>query len=118
MDGFTFFLPLTKADEEKRLVWGRAAVEEPDKSREIMDYLTAKPEFHKWSDGYAKATMGKSFGNIRAMHNPKHLAGKVAEIVYNDDAKAVDICVKVLDPVDWAKVEEGGYTGFSIGGAT
>src|SRR5580765_2729314 len=116
MTEFTFFLPLTKADEEKRLVWGRAAVEEPDKSKEIMDYLSAKPEFQKWSDGYSKATMGKSFGNIRAMHNPKHLAGKVAEIVYNDDAKAVDICVKVLDPVDWAKVEEGGYTGFSIGG--
>lgn len=110
------FLPLFKADQATRTVWARAAAEEPDKAREIMDYVTARPQFEAWSNGFAKATMGKSLGNIRAMHNHKHLAGKVQEIVYDDTGKNVDICIKVLDPVDWVKVEEGGYTGLSIGG--
>ena len=111
-----FFLPLVKADAEKRLVFARAAMEEPDKSREIMDYVSARPQFEAWSKQYSDATLGKSLGNIRAMHNPRHLAGKVQDIIYDDANKTVDVCLKVLDPVDWAKVEEGGYTGLSIGG--
>lgn len=110
------FLPLYKADQERRLVYARAAAEEPDKTREIMDYVTAVPQFQLWSKQYSDATMGKSLGNIRAMHNPRHLAGKVEKIEYDDKAKAVDVCIKVLDPVDWLKVEAGGYTGLSIGG--
>lgn len=113
---FQLFMPLRKADEAKKLVWARAAVEMPDKSNEIMDYETAKPEFQTWSGRYADVTMGKSLGNVRAMHNRQHLAGKVQEIVYNDEEKAVDVCIKVLDPVDWHKIEEGGYTGISMGG--
>lgn len=110
------FLPLFKADEATQTVWARAAAEEPDKAREIMDYVSAVPQFEKWSNGFKDATLGKSLGNIRAMHNPRHLAGRVNEIVYNDDTKSIDVCVKVLDPVDWVKVQEGGYTGLSIGG--
>lgn len=112
----SYFLPLYKADAERRLVFARAAMEEPDKSREIMDYATARPQFEAWSKQYSDATLGKSLGNIRAMHNPRHLAGKVQDIIYDDAGKAVDVCIKVLDPVDWTKVEEGGYTGLSIGG--
>jgi hypothetical protein len=110
------FLPLTKADAVNRLVYARAAAEEPDKSREIMDYASGRPQFELWSGRFKEATLGKSLGNIRAMHNPRHLAGVVKQITYNDDAKAVDVCFKVLDQVDWVKVEEGGYTGLSIGG--
>lgn len=110
------FLPLYKADATKREIWARAALEEPDKSNEVMDYATARPQFETWSDTFKTATLGKSLGNIRAMHNPKHLAGKVSEIVFDDVGKTVDVCIKVLDPVDWLKVEEGGYTGLSIGG--
>ena len=109
-------LPLIKADAEKRLIYARAALEEPDKAKEIMDYASAVPEFRSWSDQYSRATMGKSYGNIRAMHNPRHLAGKVQSIEFNDAEKAVDVCIKVLDPIDWQKAEEGGYTGLSIGG--
>lgn len=110
------FLPLFKADQATQTIWARAAAEEPDKAREIMDYASAKPQFEEWSNRFREATLGKSLGNIRAMHSPRHLAGKVTDIVYNDDQKAVDICLKVLDPNDWVKVEEGGYTGLSIGG--
>jgi hypothetical protein len=111
-----FFLPLVKADQEQRLIYARAAAEEPDKSREIMDYVSARPQFEAWSNQFREATLGKSLGNIRAMHNPRHLAGKVQEIAFDDANKTVDVVVKVLDPVDWAKIEEGGYTGLSIGG--
>ncbi len=110
------FLPLAKADEATRTVWARAAAEEVDKAREILDYATAKPAFQAWSDKFHAATLGKSLGNLRSMHNPRHLAGKIQEILYDDGAKTVDVMVKILDPVDWIKVTEGGYTGLSIGG--
>lgn len=111
-----FFLPLVKADEAKHLVYARAAAEEPDKSNEIMDYVTAVPAFKAWSKQYEDATLGKSYGNVRAMHNPRHLAGKVEKLDYDDDGMAIGAMIKVLDPVDWIKVQEGGYTGISIGG--
>ena len=112
----SLFLPLVKADQVNHLVYARAAAEEPDKSGEIMDYVTAKPQFQAWSKRFSDATMGKSYGNVRSMHNPKHLAGKVQKLDFDDDTKSVNVCIKVLDPVDWIKVEEGGYTGISIGG--
>lgn len=110
------FLPLLKADQAKRTLTARAAAEEPDKAGEIMDYETAVPQFKAWSQRYSDVTLGKSFGNVRAMHNPRHLAGKVEQIDFDDEGKAIEVVIKVLDPVDWDKVEKGGYTGLSIGG--
>ena len=53
------FLPLTKVDVEKRLVYGVATDETPDRSGEIMDYATTKPHFERWSGEIAKSTGGK-----------------------------------------------------------
>ena len=110
------FAQLTKVDVEKRLVYGRAASETPDKSGEIFDYETSKPLFEQWSQEFEKATDGKSLGNVRAMHKKDHAAGKVEQLAFNDAEKAIDVCVKVVDDGDWEKVQEGVYTGFSIGG--
>jgi hypothetical protein len=107
---------LFKADAATQTIWAVAALEEPDKSREVMDYATAVPMFKAWSKQFSDATSGKSLGNVRAMHNPKHLAGKVEKMEFDDEAKRVRVCLKILDPIDWLKVEEGGYTGLSIGG--
>ncbi|WP_198390961.1 DUF6582 domain-containing protein [Burkholderia ubonensis] len=111
----SLFARLTKVDEEKRLVYGRATEEVVDRSGEIMDYASSKPYFEKWSGDVAKATDGRSVGNLRAMHS-NIAAGKLTAIDFLDEEKAIDICAKVVDDAEWEKVLEGVYTGFSIGG--
>src|SRR5574340_1063467 len=109
------FIPITKVDTVKGEIWGRAAQEVEDKSGEIMDYATSKPNFKKWSDEVKKESKGKSLGNVRAMHG-KVAAGKVIDIQFNDAEKAIDVGVKVIDMAELEKAIEGVYTGFSIGG--
>lgn len=113
------FARLTKIDEEKRLVYGRAAQELPDRAKEKMDYDGSKPYFEAWSKSQLEASMGKSAGNIRGMHG-KVAAGIVIPeggMIFNDAEKAVDIVTHVVDDAEWKKVEAGAYTGFSIGGS-
>jgi hypothetical protein len=112
-----YFVPLAKIDEEKRLVYGIGAMEQADRSKEIMDYATAKPVFAEWSARFSDATGGMSKGNVRVMHNPKVVAGKLTEMTFDDDAKAVHVCAKIVDDNEWKKALEGCYTGFSIGGS-
>lgn len=110
------FAQIRKVDEEKRLVYGRAAQEMVDKSDEVMDYASSKPHFQKWSEEVSADTDGKSLGNLRAMHG-KVAAGKLTGIEFNDTDKAIDVVAKVIDDNEWKKVLEGVYTGFSIGGS-
>ena len=109
------FAQLTKVDVEKREVWGRMAQEVADRSSEIMDYESSKPLFEKWSGDVAQATDGKSLGNVREMHS-NVAAGKVISLKFDDAQKSMDIGVKVVDDNSWRKVQEGVFTGFSIGG--
>jgi hypothetical protein len=115
MAELNLFIPLTKIDAEKRIVYGVATAETLDRSGEICDYASTKPFYEKWSNGIAKATGGKSLGNLRAMHG-KVAAGKLIDIGFNDDAKQIEVAAKVVDDDEWKKVEEGVYTGFSHGG--
>lgn len=116
MPDLSLFLPLTKVDAEQRLVYGVATAETRDRAGEVCDYASTKPFYEKWSGGIHKATDGKSFGNLRAMHG-KVAAGKVTALSFNDDARQIEVCAKVVDDAEWAKVLEGVYTGFSQGGA-
>lgn len=109
------FLPLTKVDEEQRLVYGRITAEELDKSGEVMDYATSKPLFEKWSAGVSAATNGLSKGNVRVMHQSQ-VAGKLTELDFNDEDQSIEVCSKIVDDNEWQKVLEGCYTGFSVGG--
>lgn len=111
-----FFVPLSKADEARREVWGIAAIEQPDQSGEIMDYEKSKPHFSAWSKRVTKASKGKSLGNVRDSHTTKAV-GKVVKLDFDDANKAVRVGVKVVDDNAWQKVSEGVFTGFSIGGA-
>lgn len=118
-DTFHRILPLYKVVEEADgtcTVYARGCAEEPDVTDQIMDYATTVPNIKRWSDDVYKRSGGKSYGNIRAMHQAQ-AAGKIVEpISYNDDEKAVDLVMKVVDPNDAAKCKEGVYTGISIGG--
>jgi hypothetical protein len=114
------FMPLTKVvelDDGTVEVWGRAAAEEPDPKKEIMDYAESKPLIKAWSDNAFQASGGKSLGNLRAMHNPRVAAGIVTSLNFLDDEKAIDAVAKVVDAEEVKKVRAGVYTGFSIGGS-
>jgi hypothetical protein len=115
MSAFDFFLPLAKVDIDRRLVTGVATAETPDRSGEIFDYASSKPFFEKWSAEAAAASGGKSLGAVRAMHTPI-AAGKLTDIAFDDKAKRITVCAKVVDDDEWRKVQEGVYTGFSQGG--
>jgi hypothetical protein len=110
------FIPLRKVDEENRLVYGTITEEILDKSGEMMDYDMSKPHFEKWSGDIEAATGGLSKGNVRVMHGMV-AAGKLTDITFDDDAKTIDVCAKVVDDNEWEKVLEGVYTGFSVGGS-
>ena len=114
-DDMQIFVPITKVDTAKRLVYGVVTAETPDMLGEVCDYASTKPLYQKWSQKFADATEGKSFGNLRAMHS-NIAAGKLVGIAFNDEQKRIEICGKVVDDVEWQKVEEGVYTGFSQGG--
>ena len=111
----SMFIPITKVDSVKRIVYGTAADETPDRQREIWDYAGNKPLWEAWSALAAKNTDGKSLGNVRAMHGLT-AAGKVAVIDFDDAKKSMEIGSKIVDEAEWQKVEEGVYTGFSVGG--
>lgn len=110
------FLPIRKVDEEQRLVYGVITEEALDKAGEIMDYEGSKPLFEKWSQGIAAATEGKSFGNVRVMHTNKVAGILNQELVFDDEARTIEACAKVVDDNEWEMVKAGAYTGFSIGG--
>ena len=115
MDDLRTFVPITKIKPSLRLVSGVVTAEKPDVSGEVCDYALTKPLYQKWSQGFANATDGRSLGNLRAMHGVV-AAGKLVQLAFNDEARQVEICGKVVDDAEWAKVEEGVYTGFSQGG--
>ena len=113
--GMNLFIPITKIDAARRLVYGVVTAEAPDIAGEVCDYASTKPLYQKWSQKFADATDGKSFGNLRAMHS-NIAAGKLVDIAFDDVHRRIEICGKVVDDAEWAKVEEGVYTGFSQGG--
>ena len=102
------FIPLCKADAARRLVTGYATAELPDRGGEICDYASTKPLYEQWSADVAKASGGKSLGNVRAMHG-KVAAGKIASIAFNDEEKRIEIAAKIVDDDEWRKIEEGVY---------
>ncbi len=108
-------IPITKVDAARRLVYGVATAEIADRAGEVCDYASTKPLYERWSEAISASTGGKSLGNLRAMHG-NVAAGKVTTLTFNDAAKQIEICAKVVDDAEWAKVAEGVYTGFSQGG--
>lgn len=116
MSEASLFFAIKSVDEEQRLVYGRATQEVLDRQGEVWDYEQSKPLWEEWISETEAASGGKSKGNLRSMHQGNVAAGKVVRVDFNDTEKAIDVCAKVVDDAEWAKVLEGVYTGFSQGG--
>ncbi len=98
------FAPFQKIDQEQRIVEGYASTEAMDSQGEIVlkqAVAAALPDFMK-------------YGNIREMHQPSAV-GRAYQA--RMDEKGLWIAAKIVDDAAWAKVREGVYQGFSIGGA-
>jgi hypothetical protein len=112
------FVPITKVQDNPDGtcdIYGMAALEQVDRSKEILDYATAKPQFEKWRDETLQRSGGKSMGNIRSMHG-KIAAGKATAMDFDDVNKTVGIGSHIVDPVEAQKIREGVLCGYSIGG--
>ena len=112
------FAQITKVQENPDgtcEVYGTAGAEVVDKTKEILDYATGRPQFEKWRDEAMERSGGKSLGNIRSMHG-KIASGKATGLDFDDAAKTINLSAKVIDPVEARKCLEGVYTGFSVGG--
>ncbi|HTV96615.1 MAG TPA: hypothetical protein VME42_11435 [Steroidobacteraceae bacterium] len=109
------FARITKIDEQTRTVTGRAVQEVIDRDGELFDYASSKPNFQAWSAEIYADTGGKSYGNVRSMHG-NTAAGKLIDIEFNDDERAIDVTAKIVDDTEWEKCLEGVHSGFSIGG--
>ena len=110
------FCRISKVDEEKRTVTGIGASEAIDAEGEIFDYASSKPYIEAWSEGAQQRSQGKSFGNVREMHQLSAV-GKLSEpIVYDDEQKLLILTSYISDDVAWQKCLDGTYTGFSICG--
>lgn len=116
MEKISMFIPIMKVNAERREVWGFAAIEEVDNSDEILDYESSKPHFLDWSNRAQKRSGGKSLGNLRSMHQ-NIAAGKLIELRPDDVSKGFYVGAKIIDDGEWKKVEQGVYTGFSVGGS-
>lgn len=110
------FAQLSKIDLSRHEVWGVATAEIVDKEGEIFDYESSKPHFQSWSDEIAKATDGRSLGNVREMHAPSAV-GKLVALEFDDQLKQIRVGAKIVDATAWQKCTLGVYTGFSIGGS-
>lgn len=118
-DHFSLSVPLMKYDARTGEFEGYATVEELDKSGETIDIEKSWPFFAAWSDSFAKATDGASFGNVREQHDPKKAAGKLTAMEKRDfeGKPAIFVKGKAIDPGSKEKLLERVLVGLSIGGS-
>jgi uncharacterized protein YoxC len=106
-------MPLTKVDEERRIVSGFASLDNLDKQDDIVTTEASMEAFAKFR------------GNIREMHQPSAVGKMISfkEEKYFDVEtkkfyKGVFVSAYISKGAQdaWEKVLDGTYTGFSIGG--
>lgn len=103
MNERTFYVGITKVDDEQRMVWGYASTTDLDSQGEriaLSAMENALPNYMR-------------FANVREMHRPSAVGRTMAATV---DDKGMYIGAHVVDDVAWKKVKERVYNGFSVGG--
>ena len=112
-DNVRLSMPLTKVDQERRIVSGFASLDNIDKQDDIVTTEASMAAFAKFR------------GNIREMHQPSAVGKMVSfkEEKYFDPEtkkfyKGVFVSAYISKGAQdaWEKVLDGTYTGFSIGG--
>ena len=112
-DNVRISMPLTKVDQERRIVSGFATLDNIDRQDDIVTPEASVNAFSKFR------------GNIREMHQPKAVGKMVAfkeDKYFDPETKKFYSGVYVSAYVSkgaqdcWEKVLDGTYTGFSIGG--
>lgn len=100
-ESLNVYLPIMRADTQKRMVFGQATAEVPDAYGTIFGYC---PEaWTQWR------------GNVREQHDPKKAVGKRIELDCDAQERAIYVGAQVSRgaPDTWAKVEDGVLNGFS-----
>jgi len=111
------FFRLTKIDPFTGLCSGICTAEEVDRDNEILDYNKSKPYFVSWSNSVYKDSKGRSYGNVRFMHNDQRPVGiLVAPLSFDDAAKTISVTARIVEPEAKDMLAAGILTGFSIGG--
>ena len=112
-DNLRISMPLTKVDEERRIVSGFATLDNVDKQRDIVKTDASLKAFSRFR------------GNIREMHQPKAVGKMISfkeEKYFDPETKKFYSGVFVSAYISkgaqdaWEKVLDGTYSGFSIGG--
>jgi phage head maturation protease len=97
------YFELRKSDDDERMVYGYASTEALDSDGEVISKEAMQGAWNEYME----------YGNVREMHRPSAV-GVVKE--FNHDPLGTWIGAKVVDDKAWAKVKEGVYKGFSVGG--
>ena len=103
--GMNMFIPITKFDEEQRMVYGIATCSKLDNQNEIVDWDATKSAVADYSN----------WRNIREMHKPSAV-GTAPVLELRDNTQELYVGAKIIDDSAWMKCKEGVYKGFSIGG--
>ena len=112
-DNVRLSMPLTKVDQERRIVSGFASLDNLDKQNDIVTTEASMEAFAKFR------------GNIREMHQPVAVGKMInfkEEKYFDPESKKFYKGIYVSTYISkgaqdaWEKVLDGTYTGFSIGG--
>lgn len=100
---YTIFIPIERRDDEKQEVYGYAQTEE----KATDGLILTNEAMRKAIDSYFKEGPA-----LRSMHQIATGIVKSAEV----NEKGTFISARVVDPMEWLKVKEGVYRGFSVAG--
>lgn len=114
---FQSFMPIINAVASQRRLRGVLTLEVADKQHGwVFSYEESKKYFDEWSQEIQNATEGKSFGNVRLMHQLQTV-GKISQPLEFDDAnKRIYCTVDITDEKVWEDICNGVYCGFSFSG--
>jgi hypothetical protein len=101
------YMPFSKIDRERRIVWGVGQTEEdkPDSQNDIVDFEGTIKAFKRWA------------GNVREMHGDT-AAGHAIQVLGIPGERKILVGTHVSKGAQptWEKVLDGTLRGYSIGG--